>query len=48
MLRQLYMFTLNFIFMGNTLTMEMTTYTAFRQHLKTFLEKVISTVPHSL
>jgi len=35
------MLTLNFIFMGNSLTMEITSYTAFRQHLKSFLDKVL-------
>ena len=31
--------------MGNSLGMEITTYTAFRQHLKSFLDKVL--VSHS-
>ena len=33
---------LNPIFMENILSMEITTYTAFRQHLKSFLDKVLA------
>jgi antitoxin YefM len=39
--RKLYKLTLDFIFMRDVLTMEITTYTAFRQHLKAFLDKVL-------
>jgi len=42
MYRNLYMLNLNFISMGNILNMEITTYTAFRQHLKSFLDKVLA------
>ncbi|CAM4404130.1 antitoxin YefM [Pedobacter westerhofensis] len=41
MYKKLYRSTLNILFMGNSLMMEITTYTAFRQHLKSFLDKVL-------
>jgi len=41
MYKKLYRPTLNILFMGNSLMMEITTYTAFRQHLKSFLDKVL-------
>ena len=40
MYSKLYM--LNPIFMENILSMEITTYTEFRQHLKSFLDKVLA------
>ena len=42
MYSKLYMLNLIFIFMENILSMEITTYTAFRQHLKSFLDKVLA------
>lgn len=42
MYRILYVCNFIFIFMGNSLSMEITTYTAFRKHLKSFLDKVLA------
>ncbi|WP_254070852.1 type II toxin-antitoxin system Phd/YefM family antitoxin [Pedobacter sp. L105] len=42
MYKKLYVLDFIFIFMGYSLNMEITTYTAFRQHLKSFLDKVLS------